>query len=1051
MKPEVRSLHLLGWTRAKAKMYEYKVPEEEHARMYRNPRDLFSLSIGMLGDLSAGINRGEIAAEKIAGLREELLFSARFFDAYVKSELDEVLDDYFLLLCSAAYYLARLPGSSMVLAKEIGPEIPDVDGEGLEDLLLWLLHADLSVYFDGSTGIFGTSIDLISSLFVEFYASGNGEDEIFKAARKLRSLAYGNGTPRQLLLSDLACAVIQTKLQNACWSTLPHYSGLSKEIWALALKKKSFLKELWPAQCLLGEAGILAGKSAVVQMPTSAGKTKGTELIIRSAFLADRVSLAVIVAPFRALCHEIRNELTAAFKGEGITVDELPDTLQVDFDISVLLGRKQILVVTPEKLLYVLRQNPELAGEVGLVVFDEGHQFDSGNRGIVYELLLTSLRSMLPKATQKVLISAVINNAEAVSNWLNGDSNIARGTNLSPTMKSIGFASWADPIGQIKYVEPENTEKEDFFVPRVIESLKLNNKGKETKIRVFPDRSSSAAGQEIAVYLGLKLVDEGAVAIFCGRKDTAANICEMVAEKYSRGLAMPAPIEYSDATEVGRITTLIEANLGSKSSAVASASLGIFPHHGNTPHGIRLAVEDSMRAGRIKFVVCTSTLAQGVNLPIRYLIVTSTYQGKEEIKVRDFHNLIGRVGRAGMHTEGSVLFSDPGVYDQRAHWRNGWRWNKVQDLLDPQNSEDCVSSLLSLMPLIIRNDRNKSQDKKEHSLKRDILIFAQNFTEGAERIDSLAAEIAADHEVNGFTLKVVRKQFSFLGSTLSAIESFLLANWDLGESELTVEDSVNLAEQTLAFFLSNDEQRETLKELFRILATNLLDNIEDPPERQAYGKTLFGINEAKAIKEWVIGNRSRLDVANGAAELFIVLWTILSAHMKNDILGKFDPPKVLLAVAEKWISGGSFDSILQLVEDSGGKMIWGEQRRDFKIEQMVEICENGFSFDGSLIVGAVVEFLDLIDSEGTENLRKNLQELQKRLKYGLPSQATVALYELGFADRVVAMTIADDFGLQNEDRDAVQGYFRRAAEQAVSCVEHFPAYFQDRMKSILDN
>jgi replicative superfamily II helicase len=48
-------------------------------------------------------------------------------------------------------------------------------------------------------------------------------------------------------------------------------------------------------------------------MPTSAGKTRATELIIRSAFLAERASLAIIVAPYRSLCHDIRGNLSAAF------------------------------------------------------------------------------------------------------------------------------------------------------------------------------------------------------------------------------------------------------------------------------------------------------------------------------------------------------------------------------------------------------------------------------------------------------------------------------------------------------------------------------------------------------------------------------------------------------------------------------------------------------------------------------------------------------------------------------------------------------------------
>jgi len=185
-------------------------------------------------------------------------------------------------------------------------------------------------------------------------------------------------------------------------------------------------------------------------MPTSAGKTKATELILRSAFLAERVSLAIIIAPFRALCHEIKNSLVEAFHNEPTKLDELSDALQTDFEIAELLGHQQILVVTPEKLLYVLRHAPELAAHIGLLVFDEGHQFDSGTRGITYELLLTSLRSMIPEGTQKVLISAVISNAEAVGEWLNGEPNVVEGTTLIPTFRSVGFASWLDQLGRIE-------------------------------------------------------------------------------------------------------------------------------------------------------------------------------------------------------------------------------------------------------------------------------------------------------------------------------------------------------------------------------------------------------------------------------------------------------------------------------------------------------------------------------------------------------------------------------------------------------------------------
>jgi POLQ-like helicase len=450
MRPEQKSKLLLGVTRSKVKMLEYGVPEEHHIKINQDPAKLFSISIGLLGDLAAGINREKLDTDALEELRNNLLFSARFFDAYLQSRLNGTLDTYLLLLGSASYYLSDLPGSASVLAKRINSDCLDIDGAGLEDLLLWLLQADLKTCFEGSEGPFGEYIDGISSWVLQFFRNGTGEENIDDLATKLRAAVYESGTPRQLLFGDVIAAVLRKKLHNSSWKSLPLYSGLSRDKWLHALQKESFIKELWPAQHLLGQADVLKGESAIVQMPTSAGKTKSIELVLRSAFLADRTSLAIIIAPFRALCHEIKNSLVEAFRNESPRVDELSDALQTDFEMAELIGHQQILVVTPEKLLYVLRHAPELASNVGLIVFDEGHQFDSGTRGVTYELLLTSLSSMLPEAAQKVLISAVITNAEAVGEWLNGKPNVVEGTNLNPTFRSVGFTSWLDQLGRIE-------------------------------------------------------------------------------------------------------------------------------------------------------------------------------------------------------------------------------------------------------------------------------------------------------------------------------------------------------------------------------------------------------------------------------------------------------------------------------------------------------------------------------------------------------------------------------------------------------------------------
>jgi len=1039
MRPEQKSQLLLGVTRSKAKMLEYGVPEEHHIKITQDPARLFTISIGLLGDLAAAINRDELDPDSLSELRTNLLFSARFFDSYLQSKLNEALDPYLVLLGSASYYLCDLPGSASVLAKRIDGDCPDLNGEGLEDLLLWLLQADLGTYFDGAEGPFGEYIDGISRWVLQFFEDGTGESNLLDLATKLREAVYEFGTPRQLLFGDVITAVLRKKLENSVWRALPSYSGLPRDKWLHALQKESFIKELWPAQHLLGRADVLKGKSAIVQMPTSAGKTKATELILRSAFLADRVLLAIIIAPFRALCHEIKNSLVEAFHNESTKVDELSDALQTDFEIAELLGHQQILVVTPEKLVYVLRHAPELASHVGLLVFDEGHQFDSGTRGITYELLLTSLRSMIPEEAQKVLISAVISNAEAVGEWLNGEPNVVEGTTLVPTFRSVGFASWLDRLGRIEYVDSRDAEQNEFFVPRVIERFNLGRRGRERKDRFFPEKSN---GQAIALYLGMKLAPNGSVAIFCGRKSTAANICKKAVEVIERGAPLSLPLEFSNQQEVERLTHLHVENLGDEAAASQSAAHGIFSHHGNTPHGIRLAVEYAMREDLVRFVVCTSTLAQGVNLPIRYLIVTSVYQGMERIKVRDFHNLIGRAGRAGMHTEGSILFADPVIYDKRKARNDKWRWEQVKELLEPRNSEPCISNLLSIFEPI------KSDDDK-YTITMEALDFAKAYISDPDEVAKLAAEIAAQHTDKKSSRDGVERQVAWRISLICAIESFLLSHWDETENGLSDAEVIRLAEGTLAFFLADDQKRQHIRELFQLLAENISTKITDPARRKIYSRTLYGVQDAQAIEEWVQSNATSLLSVVDETEALNLVWPLLSKHINGGVFTKFDKPEVLKEITHGWISGKAFCDLLIIIQNRDARMIWGKRRRNFKIDHVVDLCEGTLAYDGALLVGALCEFIETLEQEGSGDLMSRLQLFQKRLKYGLPTKTTIALYELGFSDRVISQDLAVSLNLSGAQKKDLVKALKKDRDAAIAVIEKYPTYFQERMNELV--
>ena len=1037
MKPENKSYNLLNVTRAKAKMFEYHVPENDHIKIPEDPTKLLTISIGLLGDFAAAINRGESGNEQLSELKKNLLFSAHFFDFYLQSNLAINLDSYLMLLGAASYYLCDLQGSASVLIKDINRESLDLNGEGLETLLFCLLHSEYD-YTDKH--LFSDLNNNIIKNIIYFYKEASHEHELINSVVKLRNEVYINGTPRQLLLGDLIAAIVKKKLENSAWKNLPLYSGVSKEKWQPILQKDSFIKEFWPAQHLLGKAGILKGKSAVIQMPTSAGKTKSTELIVRSAFLSGRATLAVIVAPFRALCNEIKNTLADAFYNEPIKIDELSDTLQIDFKFSDLLGHQQILVLTPEKLFYILKHYVDLASKIDLLILDEGHQFDSGTRGVTYELLLTSLNLKIPQKAQKILISAVISNAKDIGEWLNGESNVVDGEALIPAFKSIAFASWLDQQGRIEYVNATDIDRNEFFVPRVIEKIELNKKGRERKKRYFPEKGD---GQSIAIYLGFKLVSNGSIAIFCGSKPTAVSICEKAIDIIERNTHLKQPKEYSNYQEVIRLRNLHILNLGKDSSASISSQYGIFSHHGNVPHGIRLAVEYAMRENLIRFVVCTSTLAQGVNLPIRYLIVTSIYQAGDRIKVRDFHNLIGRAGRSGMHTEGSILFVDPEVYENRKNSREKWRWEQIKDLLNPNNSEPCISNLLSIFEPITSDDGKFYIDIKA-------LDFAKAYIYGSNDIHNWVDEIVQKYHDKNFSHNGVTQQISWKINLICSLENFLLS-FESNEEKLTESNAIVLAEGTLAFYLADEEKKEQLRLLFKILADNIITNMKDSESRIVYGKTFYGIHDSQVILKWLSEYSDKLIVAENNNEIIEALWEIMKNYIRNKSFNKFNKPDILLEMVKKWVSGCSFSEIYQFSKDNDCKLGYGTRPRKIKIENIVDIFEGGIAYDASLFVSTLAEFTNLLERNDKIKLFNILQFFQKHLKYGLPTKTAIALYEMGFADRVIAQDLALSLGLISIEKQKIIEELKKNKEKFQEVMAKYPSYFQNEMLRILDN
>src|SRR5690606_9911622 len=234
MRPEQKSQLLLGVTRSKAKMLEYRIPEEHHINITQDPAKLFSISIGLLGDLAAAINWEE--SDSLAELKTNLIFSARFFDSYLQSKLNETLDPYLMLLGSASYYLCDLPGSAAVLANQATALRSEEDPHSMGRFLRYLLAPNKYTPPDDPTSnidaFFFDRYSLIANYYkylftdspLDYFDFQFIKSKIIGWAKDIRDASYKIGGARQLLIADIVCAIVITKIKNSAWECLPKYS-----------------------------------------------------------------------------------------------------------------------------------------------------------------------------------------------------------------------------------------------------------------------------------------------------------------------------------------------------------------------------------------------------------------------------------------------------------------------------------------------------------------------------------------------------------------------------------------------------------------------------------------------------------------------------------------------------------------------------------------------------------------------------------------------------------------------------------------------------------
>lgn len=1010
MKPETESLKTLQYTQSAAKTIEFEVPQEIREKLEASfshkPEDIFDIVIAMLGEISESYKNSEFSENEIYKEEEKLRFCAEFLDNYKNTNRLSLLNDYCLLIGAAAYYLSNLPGSSKVLINEINNESLNLDGDGLENLLYTILadqKLNYSKFSDSRYTYFLEKITYDINAFNKFGINNN----IIKTATELEDYALNIGSNREILLSDIIFSIIFKKLSISSWSLLPKYSELSLEIWKDYLSSKNSIKTLWPSQILLGKANVFKGESCVIQLPTSSGKTKSTELIIRSAFLAKRTKIAVIIAPFKALCHEIKRDYRKAFRSENVKIDELNDIL-IQEDLNAFItndDKKSIIILTPEKFFYLIHFDSTFIKNIGLIILDEGHQFDNGSRGITYELLITYLNKELLETTQKVLISAVMSNAPEISLWLNKNENVISGNSILPTKRNVAFFN-NEYKGYLNFVDYKNPHIQSYYVPFIFNVVNLPLRGRETKERLFPDLKDP---KSVALFLSIKMSQKGVTAIFCGTKKSVNAILKLIPELYERLPEYNKPMLYSDTQEVEKLKRMIYLNLGSESNLYKSSQFGIFSHHSDIPSGIKYCIEYGLQTEKIKCVVCTSTLAQGVNLPIKYLFIPNTNQGEDYISVRDFQNLIGRVARAGKITDGSIIFT---------------KWDSINnthnfDLLDANKSKKCSSSLLEII--------------------EDPTPF-YHFSNIQDLIDFYIGKINTDNVIKKYlgenyefadkqVIKKLTKIFKQRLHYIASIENFFM----LYDENLQDDNINNFIENTLAYVIADENKKGILKYLLGEIALNI-ENTITPEKRIILAKTMQGLQISVKLDKYYNENESLFFKCSNSIELLELIWPFL---LENEIVYQFsfiENKELLLESVKKWINGYSYLDLWNMLKNpENGK----KTRFSNNIENVVEFFDSGINYSCCVLINSIAELVGNKDEKTTNNLKF----LQRQLKYGLPTNKEISIFELGFSDRCLVKEL-EQFVDEEIDIDLIKFDLLKSKDSVLEVLSKYPSYFE---------
>jgi helicase len=380
---------------------------------------------------------------------------------------------------------------------------------------------------------------------------------------------------------------------------------------------ESGISELYPPQEKAVEAGLLEGRNILAAVPTASGKTMMAEMAMLKSITNGGKCLYIV--PLRALASE-KYARFKEFKELGVQAGVSTGDLD---SRDEWLGRKDIIVATSEKTDSLIRNGASWIKDITLIVADEVHLLDSPDRGPTLEITLARLMQMNPDA-QIIALSATVGNTQEIAQWL--DAAL-----VESKWRPIDLHEGVFFSGAIKFQNSLRTVEhkyKDELTDLVYDTL---NEGGQCLVFESSRRNAEASARRLGQILGKSPGSPG--------EEDSAELDNLANQVLDTG-----------ETEITR--RLAQCVRG-----------GAAFHHAGLLSGQRKLIEDGFRNNLIRVLSSTPTLAAGLNLPARRVIIRGYMRydpnyGMVPIPVLEYKQMAGRAGRPGLDPYGeSVLIS----------------------------------------------------------------------------------------------------------------------------------------------------------------------------------------------------------------------------------------------------------------------------------------------------------------------------------------------------------------------------------------------------------